>query len=253
MTADAAYVVRSPVAPLLAEPRISSELISQRLAGHRVEVVERRAPWIRVRGQDGYAGWTHEGYLRRQARDDSGATRTSLGCAVVSADGQRRQLPLGAVLSESDRIESGAALDAASLARRFPRDGAALAESAATLFSGTPYLWGGITPWGADCSGFVQSCFALHGVALPRDARDQVERGADPRVAIDALRPADLLFFSEREDGRVTHVGVALGAGRMAHVALGRGGFAIERLSSDEPYVATLRSRFRGARRIELG
>jgi cell wall-associated NlpC family hydrolase len=253
MTSDAGYVVHAPVAPLLAEPRISAELISQRLAGHRVEVVERRDPWMRVRGADGYVGWTHEGYLRRQPPDESGAPRTSLGCAVVTAGGERRQLPLGALLSETDRIESGVALDPASLARRFPRNASAIADSAATIFAGTPYLWGGITPWGADCSGFVQSCFALHGVSLPRDARDQMGRGADPGLGPNELRPADLLFFSEREDGRITHVGVSLGADRMAHVALGRGGFAIERLSSDDPYVATLGSRFRGARRLELG
>ena len=247
-------VVHSPIAPLLAEPKISSELISQRLAGHRLEVLERRDSWLRVRGHDEYVGWTHDGYLRRQAPDESGSasTRTSLGCTVLGADGQRRQLPLGALLSETDRIESGTALDAESLAKRFPPDAGSVAASALALFPGTPYLWGGITPWGADCSGFVQSVFALHGVQLPRDARDQMERVSAESDAIENAGPADLLFFSDRDDGRITHVGISLGGGRMAHVALGRGGFAVDQLSSDEPYVATLRSRFRGMRRIAL-
>ena len=79
-------------------------------------------------------------------------------------------------------------------------------------------------------------------------ARPPVLLGRLPRAAHAA---GDLLFFFEREDGRVTHVGVAAGGGRMLHVALGRGGFVEEDLAGDDdPYVATLRGRFVGARRV---
>src|ERR687886_2396454 len=96
-------VVSAAIAPLHAEPRASSEQVSQRLSGHRLDVLEVRSPWFRVRGADGYAGWTHAGYVRtlstREARARYHVGRVSLGCAVVEGDGARRALPLGAILA----------------------------------------------------------------------------------------------------------------------------------------------------------
>jgi cell wall-associated NlpC family hydrolase len=136
-------------------------------------------------------------------------------------------------------------------AARFPATAAAIAGSGATLFTGTSYLWGGVTPWGADCSGFVQAVFALHGVPLPRDAWQQALEGDAVSEDASELRPADLLFFTDREDRRITHVGLALGDARMAHVALGRGGFAVEQLGdAADPYVARLVGQRCAARRI---
>jgi cell wall-associated NlpC family hydrolase len=134
---------------------------------------------------------------------------------------------------------------------RFPRDAAAICSTAVQRFAGTSYQWGGITPWGADCSGLVQTVFSLHGVQLPRDAWQQGLEGADAGDDPLALRAADLLFFSDREDRRVTHVGIALGDRRMVHLALGRGGYAVERLDDErDGYVKALRERFVGARRV---
>ncbi len=252
MSADL-FVVRSAVAPLLAEPRVSSEQISQRLYGQRVLRLESRAPWMRVRGEDGYDGWLHEGYTR-PATDGEAAPRAgrrmSLGCLTRRAAGPPLALPLGALLDDDMVVESGLALDPASRLRRYPALPQVVAESAATLFAGTPYLWGGITPWGADCSGFVQSVFLLHGIQLARDAYQQADAGRAIDDAPETLAPADLAFFSERVDGRITHVGIALGGGRMAHIALGRGGFSVEAWDAGDEYVSVLRSRFRGAVRI---
>ena len=258
---DTELIVTAAVAPLNAEPRASSVQVSQRLAGHRLVLVEECAPWLRVHGSDGYAGWVHTGYVRRVdesagraaegARAEGG--RVSLGCIIRDARGHRRPLPLGAILADTDVVEGGAAIQRADLASRFPRVGVAIARTAREFFEGTPYQWGGITPWGADCSGLVQTCFALHGLDLPRDAWQQAECGHDAGAELRALEPADLLFFSERPDAAISHVAIALGPAEMVHLALGRGGYAIERLDRrEDPYVAALADRLRFVRRLEL-
>jgi hypothetical protein len=270
-------VVRVPVAPLNAEPTLASERVSQVLAGHGLGVLESRGPWLRARTADAYEGWLHSGYTAPvsppMARERTGAVgavhapdlaavfgtttmrrdgrRISLGCTVRERDGRRRTLPLGALVEDDREVERGVALAPAEMAERFPGTPSAIARTAVELFEGTAYEWGGITPWGADCSGLVQMTFGLHGIPLPRDTGPQSRSGTDAGAALDALRAADLLFFSERPDGRVTHVGIALGAMRMVHLALGRGGYAVEQLDDlADPYVANLVRWFRVARRV---
>ncbi len=250
-------VVTSSVAPLKAEPRVRSEQVTQVLAGHRLETIERAAPWIRVRALlDGYEGWMHEGYIATLAAREHGRRwslgRVSLGCTVTEIDGRRRALPLGAILPDDTFVESGSALTPAQMIARFPRTPIAITRSAQHYFEGAPYEWGGVTPWGADCSGFVQTTLALHGMRVPRDARDQATLGA-PVESLDRLHAADLLFFSDRDDGAITHVALALDGERFVHLALGRGGYSVERMNPvSDPYVRALMERFRQARRLEL-
>ncbi len=97
----------------------------------------------------------------------------------------------------------------------------------------------------------MQTAFRLHGILLPRDAWQQATVGEDAGSDPLALHPGDLLFFSDRDDRRVTHVGIALGSAGMVHAALGRGGYAVEHLDdTDDLYVEKLRSRVTGARRV---
>jgi hypothetical protein len=217
-------------------------------------VLDVEEDWLLVRGHDEYEGWVHRGYVAAVG-DGSGVwgqgRRLSLGC-VVEAPGLAwaRALPLGAVLDPAEVVVAGEVVDAGERPRRFPRDRAAIARTAAERFAGTYYEWGGITPWGADCSGLVQSSFALHGVGLPRDAWQQASVGADAGPDLAAHQPADLLFFSDRQDGRITHVAISLGEMRLVHLALGRGGYAVEDLRDEgDAYVRKLHERFRFARR----
>jgi cell wall-associated NlpC family hydrolase len=251
-------MVRASVTPLHAEPRVSSAQVSQRLAGHSLRVLATDGDWLRVIGEDDYEGWVNRGYVADDRRDaahvGSAASdrRLSLGCVVRDgATGATRALPLGAWVAGGERVVSGEALDTAARAERFPREARAIAATAVERFSGTPYQWGGVTPWGADCSGLVQTTFWLHGTALPRDASQQAEVGRDAGRELARLEPADLLFFSERADRQTTHVGIALGGARMVHLALGRGGYSVEQLDDrGDAYVAALMQRFVVARRV---
>jgi cell wall-associated NlpC family hydrolase len=246
--------IRTPIAPLYAEPNVASAQLSQRLAGHDVELLEAEDDWFRARGSDQYEGWIHRGFLSAAppatARGSAQMVRVSLGCVAGNPSGTRRALPLGARLAPEETVKTGDIVNETDLETRFPQTAVAITRSAQDFFQGSPYLWGGITPWGADCSGFVQTIFGLHGVALPRDAWMQSETGRDAGP-LEALDTADLAFFSDREDKRVTHVAIALGENRLVHLALGRGGYATEKLGDPrDPYVAKLKQRFLWGRRV---
>jgi hypothetical protein len=242
--------IGAPIAPMHEEPRVASQQVSQQLAGHDVDAMDIEGEWVRARGEDGYEGWIHTGFLDRVIPAATSGRLVSLGCVTESNGEARRTLPLRAILREEERVLDGDAVSMPEMAKMYPLDPAAIAKSARELFRGTSYVWGGVTPWGADCSGLVQSSYALHGRVLPRDAWQQAELGAKVEGDFGALRAGDLLFFTDRTDRKITHVGIAQGPNEMVHLALGRGGYRRENLSSDESYVAKLRERFLFAKRL---
>jgi cell wall-associated NlpC family hydrolase len=100
----------------------------------------------------------------------------------------------------------------------------------ALALQGAPYRNGGSDPNGFDCSGFTQWVFAQHGIALPREVREQFELGK--RVKSDKVLPGDLLFFHTVERGP-SHVGIAIGPDAFVHAPSSRGVVRIERVSAD--------------------
>ena len=245
------------VAPMLCEPDVKTTQVSQLLHGHIAQVVERNGLWLHVKGADAYAGWIHQGYVVTIPEPVPPPAQTgwddprplSLGCSVRDEHGATRKLPLGALITEGQERFSGLAMTLEERRQAFPAAADSITASAMTFFEGTSYEWGGLTPWGCDCSGLVSSSFHLHGVNVPRDAWMQAATGK-PVESMRELRPADLLFFSDEPDGKVTHVAISLGGMRVVHLALGRGGHAVDDLSSGDEYTDLLLKRFRFARRV---
>lgn len=246
---DAPAVAASPdleawTAAMGEEERLDlhGRVVTQALLGQEAVVEEERAGWARVvlPGQPsslhdgGYPGWVPAAHLMAWAPAPPGpkvvvAVRAT--APVVGGTG----LSFGTLLCRARddgglRAVTGRAvsLDAADV--RLPSGGGDAVAAAAEAFLGLPYLWGGVSGWGVDCSGLAWLCHRRCGRRIPRDAHDQAASG----VAVERaeLRPGDLVFFA-RPGQPVHHVGVALGPDEMIH-APGTGA-PVERSGIDAP------------------
>jgi cell wall-associated NlpC family hydrolase len=263
-------LVTAAVAPMLAGPRIALTQVSQAVLGSRLMVLRRVGRWLQCRASDGYIGWVHAGYLclldeaaaRAWEMGTGGETWISLGAELRDEAGETLvRLPWGARVTRAGEHDArlpdgtrgrpaGELIPAAVRALAFPHDGAAAVETA-RRWLGVPYLWGGLTMGGVDCSGFVQAVYRMHGLVLPRDSDQQSRTGdeVDPGPDFAGLRAGDLAFFAE-EPGRVTHVVMSTGGSRIIHASLGNGGVARNDLAGRRHYETELRRIFVTARRV---
>lgn len=232
-----AVIATAAIAPVLATGSVRAEQVTQLVLGESAVQTDEAGAWLRIRTTlDAYDGWVHRGYVR--AADDAAgdAWRTRAGAwsegARVAVGEDLVHVPLRAqVQLERDHVtlpdgRAGRLVEGTIT----PRDSAVTrasgmppAQWALEHFRGAPYQWGGLTPWGVDCSGLVQTTFLARGVAVPRDSSAQARWGDE--VAIDAAMPGDLLFFrSESGSAAITHVAFAAPDNFIVHSTIACGG-----------------------------
>jgi hypothetical protein len=212
-------------------------MVTQWLFGETAEVQERQAKWSRLCfDHDGYEGWVdNKQILPCDTPNLDPDLRVIDNGSIVDLGDRQVMLPYGAVLPyfkdgsilfQGRRVPVNAVTNTLEAGER-----EALVMTYIRPFLGAPYLWGGRTPWGVDCSGFTQAIFIFMGIYLPRDARQQATEG-DPVPAWDQATPGDLAFFANPE-GRVVHTGIVLSDQRIVHAS---GAVRMDRLTAEGIY-----------------
>lgn len=196
--------------PLRSEDSHASEMVSQLLFNEVYEVLEVKPEWIHVKTDlDQYEGWIQSKQHHALSEEDYNLLRNKrkyyTNKPIVEYKG--RFLSLGTPLFEPypDALEPPMVFQPS-----------LMLEYGMKLLN-APYLWGGRTVFGIDCSGFVQLCARAAGKQLPRDASEQVKEG-ELVYFLPEILPGDLAFFG-KEDGHIVHVGMMLDTERILHAS----------------------------------
>lgn len=261
-----AYVTTN-LLDMWSRPQFNCERVSQLFFADMVEVSSIRKGYARVKQPDGYSGWVLADHLqpisKRQMSDYTRGVNSVVSAdkAVLHRNAEREDL-------QPHFVYYGTRLRVARPARglvrcRLPDNSTVYLKaqrirpinsrkgkeatpsgivSEAKRFLGVPYLWGGVSPAGFDCSGFVRAVYGSFGIYLPRDTKDQIRCGIE--VAREHVRTGDLLFFDR-------HVGLAMSGERLIHASVGGSGVRINALTTEgDNYRPDLNRKFATARRI---
>lgn len=213
-----------PVSPMRATASHRAEMVSQLLFGECARVVEEEKDHVKLRTlHDDYEGWCQRSQLTALSEPlPVTASYTAHWDNTALVQDQPMHLPMGIALdifSHTHLLQQPVSLHYKGPvwdATRTEFSAPAL-EALAFQYLNTPYLWGGRTVWGIDCSGFVQQLYRYFGLQLPRDAWQQATQGETVNFLQEA-RCGDLAFFDNAE-GKIVHVGMMLANGQIIHAS----------------------------------
>lgn len=214
------------VIPMQKEPSHRSEMVSQLLFGEYVEILEESKDFTRVKClYDGYEGWVQTNQLTQVSEVLDTNKYISSWIEEISINGRNKNIPMCSPVYSTQQgkvrfgqVEINYFMDEDSFWNSSEKKMTkSLLKEVYNKFIDTPYLWGGKSVFGIDCSGFVQQVFKMFGVKLLRDAYLQAEQG-DFIKTVDEAKSGDLAFF-QNENGRVIHVGIILENNRIVHAS----------------------------------
>jgi hypothetical protein len=222
-------VCRLSVVPVRREARDQSEMITQLLFGDHYKVLDESNDhkWLQIRVYfDGYEGWIdqlqHKG-IEKDYFDQINKLDLKISTEITAGILYKKKLVhivLGSVLPISSTelfdLQEQFAFngDSKNLGLKYHFE---QMKQVALQYLHVPYLWGGKTPFGIDCSGFTQQVFRISGYKLKRDACEQFTQG-EKVPDLDMANPGDLVFFKNKE-GKINHVGILLEDSKIIHAS----------------------------------
>jgi hypothetical protein len=219
-------MVTVPAAPVRRKARHQSEMTNQLLFGETVKVLkEKGSLWIKVRSlHDDYEGWLTRTLVKeikeQEAKEYCEYITTGFFNTIEVREMQIR-VPMGSSLrgfKDGHGIVSGLSYKAevGYKKRNEQEPSDVLTRELTFQWLNAPYLWGGRTQFGVDCSGFVQVTYKMMGIDLPRDAWQQAQEGETVRKLKEAVC-GDLAFFDDKDE--IVHVGILLGNNQIIHAS----------------------------------
>lgn len=242
-------LIKISVANLRGDHRHSAELVTQAILGTPIKILKRTPGWSLIQTPEGYISWVDNGGIVGLTPDEFSAWKAADKIIYLKAYGASYQNPdvksqvvsdlvagnILEVLGAKDNfleikypdgkkafIEKEAAMAYTDWVASVEQSGENLVATGKKMM-GFPYLWGGTSPKGMDCSGFTKTVYFLNGMIIPRDASQQIHTGilVDSTKNFENLVPGDLLFFGKKATDttkeRVIHVGMWIGDHKFIH------------------------------------
>ena len=197
--------------PLRKEYKHKSEMVSQLLYGDCYKIIDRKKTWVKIRMEwDGYEGWVSQPQIKEVSEKvyhEIISTDTIISSDIINYVSNHDNLLFPILIGSDLRVleKLNHTFDGETYS---PKPNKKKLSKTAFMYLNSPYLWGGRTPLGIDCSGFTQIVYKINGVKLSRDAHQQANQGQTLSF-IEESEAGDLAFFDDSE-GKIVHVGLLL-------------------------------------------